>query len=407
MPKRRANGEGSIYKRKDGHWVSQYTDMDGYKHYMYGKTQQEVKDKLKQAIRMDDEGISPSAGKTPFSKWIAEWLEVYARPMIRPSTYEAYRNLVYHHIVPAFPRVALKDIRESTLQRFLNEKLETRLDGKPGGYAPSFCGRLKEMLYSSLEKAASLGMIPRNPAAHLRLPPKKPREKQILTREQQRSFEAVAGERFGQDYTIGMYLLMLRTGMRVGEASALQLRDIDVEKEEIHIQRTIFRMRSQKEPHTERVVGEPKTRNSDRIIPLDSNTMELVKAILKGRERQIEASGRLWGNYVRHEPKWIEDGFIFLTVSGNAFDETSVRKKLHILLKKAGAPKVSPHALRHTFATRWIEAGLDVKSLADILGHADAKMTLNVYTHSLAEQKRESMMRLSQSLNADTKSRSG
>ena len=86
MPKRRANGEGSIYKRKDGIWTAQYTDSTGKKRYLYGKTQQAVKDKLKEAIRQSDKGLLMDKNNILFTAWIKEWLEVYSRPTVRKST---------------------------------------------------------------------------------------------------------------------------------------------------------------------------------------------------------------------------------------------------------------------------------------------------------------------------------
>ena len=133
MAKRRANGEGSLYKRKDGTWTAQYTDYTGKKRYLYGKTQQIVKDKLKEALRNSENGIVLDTRKITFSQWILEWLEVYARPSIRETTYVNWRNMVVKHIEPHFRNVQLRELRPDMLQKLINEKLTKRFDGKPGG----------------------------------------------------------------------------------------------------------------------------------------------------------------------------------------------------------------------------------------------------------------------------------
>lgn len=103
MGKRRANGEGSIFKRKDGLWAAQYTDNTGKKRVLYGKTQQIAKDKLKEAIRQSDKGLLMDKNNITLVEWINEWLEVYARPTIKKTTYASYYRLLNNHVIPYFP----------------------------------------------------------------------------------------------------------------------------------------------------------------------------------------------------------------------------------------------------------------------------------------------------------------
>lgn len=396
MAKRRANGEGSLYKRQDGTWTAQYTDCNGKKRYLYGKTQQIVKDKLKEAIKQSDTGIALDTKKITFANWIAEWLEVYAKPVIRPRTYQAYHVQVHQHIIPAFPKVLLKDVREDMLQKFLNDMLERRLDGKPGGYSRTMVNHTRVRLYSSFEKATELGFIPRNPARKLSLPPVERTEKQILTREQQKALEAVIMENLDKDYNDVIFLLMLYTGLRVGEAIGLKVGDIDFQRNELSVRRTLGRVTIPGEKISPKQAGEPKTKTSRRTIPIPPPIVDLLKMVIAKRAERIERLEPMWEKSPKWTPHWKEEDYLFLTFYGNTFDTASVRRILAALEKKAGIePFVSLHGLRHTFATRWVEAGLDVKSLSEILGHADTNMTLNIYTHSLADQKRASMDKLS------------
>lgn len=391
MPKRRANGEGSIYKRRDGTWAAQFIDFTGKKKYFYGRTQREVKEKLKNAIRQSDDGFEMDAGKITLTEWAVQWLETYAKPVIKAKTYFSYHVTIYQHIIPAFPNVLLKNIREDMLQKYLNKELEHRNDDKPGGYSRDTVLLSKLRLFSMLEKAVDLGMIPRNPAKHLSLPPISFNEKTILTKEQQKCLEQVMIEEVEYNYDIVMYFLMLYGGLRSGEASALKISDIDFERKELTIRRTLSRIPMQ-DNGSPILVGTPKTKKSNRTIPLPEFVIGLLRFAIKEREERINALADKWSEDEVHNPVWIEHEYLFLTMHGNVVDGSVVGRILHRLERKAEVePYVTPHGLRHTFATRWIEAGFDVKSLADIMGHADVKMTLNIYTHSLPEQKRSSM----------------
>jgi len=97
MAKRRANGEGSIFKRKDGLWAAQYTDNAGKKRTLYGKTQQPVREKLKEAIKESDMGLAMDKGKITFATWMGEWLEVFAKPVCKQITYANYCSSICHH----------------------------------------------------------------------------------------------------------------------------------------------------------------------------------------------------------------------------------------------------------------------------------------------------------------------
>lgn len=128
MAKRRANGEGSIYKRKDGKWAAQYTDNMGKRRTLYGKTQQEVRQKMKEAMEQSDSGLLMDKDKMTFCDWMKEWLEQYANPTVRAATYANYYSILNQHVLPAFPKVLLKDLRADMLQKYFNKK---RLTGGP------------------------------------------------------------------------------------------------------------------------------------------------------------------------------------------------------------------------------------------------------------------------------------
>ena len=117
MAKKRANGEGSIRKRENGGWEARYF-VDGKRKSLYGKTQSEVKTKLRNVLTEIENNTYSEQNKMLFTEWCKQWLEIYAKPNIKPSTYSSYYGYVYKHIIPWFPKVALKDLRADMLQRF-------------------------------------------------------------------------------------------------------------------------------------------------------------------------------------------------------------------------------------------------------------------------------------------------
>ena len=164
-------------------------------------------------------------------------------------------------------------------------------------------------------------------------------------------------------------LLALYTGMRIGEVCGLRWCDIDFDSQTIHIRNTVERIKNinQKpgEPKTVLVLCNAKTVSSDRIIPIPAKIMELL--IL----------------FRRKDEQFVMEGYLY-----DYTDPRTFQYAFHSYLKESNLKKVNFHALRHTFATRCIESGMDVKSLSEILGHASVNITLNTYVHSSLEQKR-------------------
>lgn len=401
MPKRRANGEGSIYQRKDGKWCAQYIDCLGKKRYLYGKTQQAVRKKLQEAIRQNDAGISLEPKRITFSAWVKEWLEVYQKPVLKESTYAGNLMRWRVHIEPYFNKIQLKDIRAEQIQKFVNEKSEKRLDGKPGGYSPSMIQLMYVLITGSLKKAASLGYIPRNPAEGINVKPREWKDKRIFSVEEQRRFEKCIREDMKRRPDSSIFLLLLYTGMRIGEALGLQISDIDFKAREIHINRTVGMITKESGHGNRFYVSTPKTKAGKRVIPMSDTVKELLAGQIEYRNRLVDGMRPRWEETGK-STEYADAGYIYITDGGEVINKTNLHRKLITFYKKTNiSPRVSLHGMRHTFATRWLEAGLDVRSLAEILGHTDIKMTLNTYTHALPEQKRKNMSAIDKWMNSE------
>lgn len=386
MPKRRANGEGTIYERKDGRWCAEYIDKSYKRRTLYGKSQQEVKNKLKESIRQMDAGMNMDKNKITLAAWLVEWLEVYSKPTVRPNTYSNNYCVVHRHIIPAFPRVLLKDLRADMLQKFFNEKtVGGRLDSKPGALSVGTLKRLRGLLITALDTAVNIDIISRNPARKIKLPNLTKTQVEVLTLEEQEKLESAALQ---HDNPLAFcVVLALYTGLRIGELLALKLADIDLQGKEIHVNRTIYRAVIPNEA-TQIIIGEPKTEAGKRTIPLPDFMIDLLSAFIEKRNYIISIMKDYWGE------SWEDNGFLFVSMLGTTPDKRSIWSLYQRILRDAGIKKVKFHALRHTFATRCVEAGFDIRTLADVLGHADVKMTLNTYTHVLPDHKRNNMNKL-------------
>jgi len=407
MPKRRANGEGSIYQRKDGRWCAQYTDVDFKTRVMYGKTQREVKDKLKEIIRQLDAGMSVDGGKMTLAAWLVEWLETYSRPMVQASTFANYHRAVHHRIIPAFPTVKMKDLRPEQLQRFFNGLATTGKKVPVGdgsgrwkvtdeGYSSSVMKGAFLVLKLALNKAVEFGYIMRSPLLGVKIPRKPKTAVKVLTADEQKRIEAVIREHHNP--LAFAILFDLYTGLRVGELAALKISDIEFEKQELYVRRSRTRVDvpGSADRSTEVITKEPKTESGRRRIPLPIFLVDMLKEHLERRSLYVNAFAGRWDQMSADDrAAWTDEGYIFLSVQGKPTDRSNLALLLDSITEQAGVDHIKFHALRHTFATRCLEAGFDVRSLADILGHANASTTLNIYAHALDEQKRQHMGKLS------------
>ena len=191
MAKRRANGEGNIRKRKDGRWEGRYTagyDPETGKRVtknVLGRTQAEVKEKLKRALE-DNERIDAAKSRDlTVGQWATLWFENYAKPSIRESTAEHYRNFVENHIVPDIGKIKLRKLTTLDIQKFYNKTWESgrirRYEGMEiSGLSNKTVRSLYAMLRQCLDQAVMERLIPYNPAANCKLPPKEKKEMQII-----------------------------------------------------------------------------------------------------------------------------------------------------------------------------------------------------------------------------------
>jgi len=359
VAKKRGNGEGSIYRRKDGRWVGQYTvyTAKGPKYrYIYGKTRAAVAEKLTKAMSDRNGGFFFDAGSLTVGEYLDRWLSDSVRGTVRVSTFERHEAIIRTHIKPSLGRVKLKQLTPTHVRGLHREKLDADL-------APATVRKIHSTLHKALSQAVSDGLIPRN-AADVNAPRPAPEEMRPLSEDEARAFletAKAAGDRFEP-----LYVLAITTGLRRGELLGLRWDDVDLERGKLRVGRALVREGGQY------IVGETKTRRGRRQVNLTPRTVNVLKA---HRKRQLEERMRLSGLYEDH-------GLIFTTGIGTPVNpENLVKRSFKPLLKRAGLPKIRFHDLRHTCATLLLGRGVHPKIVQELLGHATIAMTLDTYSH--------------------------
>lgn len=363
----------NIYKRQDGRWEARYVkryDTDGKIRYgyCYGKTYREAKEKVMQVKGTIQTSSTASSSaynlRKAFSACCEEWLSLQ-KSHLKESTFIRYSDILNKHILPYFGNVVPSSITHPMIDEFtqflLNEKK----------LAPKTVRDILVLLRSVLKDIAAQfpGMIPQVSFVY---PKEKREEIRILSREEQSQFIEyllidMDSCRFG-------ILLALLTGMRIGEICALQWSDISLENRTIHITKSLQRIKNlddKERSKTKILIGTPKSDRSIRSIPMTDYTAGLCRRMNPGSPAA----------YV-------------LTGTTTYMESRTLQYRLSRYTKECGLTDVHFHTLRHTFATRCAEVGFDVKSLSEILGHANTTITLERYIHPSLYIKRENMKKL-------------
>ena len=362
-----------IRKRKDGRWEGRYKkgiNSSGKIIYgsVYGKSYKETKEKLFTILFHNDTNVILKRKECTFGVILERWLS-NNRIRYKGATENKYRYLIDTHIMPELGSIKISELTSTRINSYLQQKMEYgRLDGK-GGLSASYIRTITLVIKSALAFACNEELC--NPLKTPILNPSIPKnEITILNIEQQKKLESFLTQNI--DGTKIGILISLHTGLRCGEVCALSWDDIDLVNQIIHVRHTISRVRkSNTGTATILVIDSPKTESSMRDIPISSM---LLPFLIKMKEKSNS-------NFV------ISDNSSF--VSTRTYDY-----RYHKVLKECNITPINYHALRHTFATRCIESGVDIKSLSEILGHSTVGITLNTYVHSSMELKRAQLEKL-------------
>lgn len=361
----------NIFKRKDGRWEARYIrdrELSGkiLYGYCYGKTYREAKEKAEKCRAAVQNGALPrKSGARHRLEWYCdEWLR-QGKPKRKESTNIKYESILKKHIKPRLGSCYPAAMDSGVLADF-SEALS-----RDAGLAPKTVRDVLMVLRSVLKFAAKQypGGLPQVEISYPRVPRK---DMRVLTEQEQKDFTAylmtdVDPCKFG-------ILLALFTGMRVGEVCALRWENISLQDKTIRINATMQRLKDvepQQGKKTKITITAPKSNTSQRIIPMTESIAQLCRKMDPG------------------------DGNAFVLTGYSAFMEPrTLQYRLEKYTKACNLEGVHFHTLRHTFATRCVEVGFEIKSLSEILGHSSTTITLDRYVHSSLELKRSNMEKL-------------
>ena len=355
----------NIYKRSDGRWEGRYIksrDNFGKAIYksVYAPTYAEVKTKL-QKSQSESITIRTEKSTSFFEFWADCWLSTI-KMKCKISTYNKYRNLYNSYIYSGIHNFEINKIDISLIQQLM--LMNTHL-------SPRTRNDILCIIRQILDYAETNGCKSNINLKNISIRQEN-REMRVLTLEEQNKLTNCL---FSEPdlCKIGVYLC-LYTGLRIGELCALKYESISFETGILSVRNTMQRVQIENEPaKTKVIITEPKSHNSVREIPLPKRLIDIIYK---------------WYSCMK------PDDYI-LTGKNNKFMEPRLLEyRFKNYVRSCGLENVNFHALRHTFATRCIEAGFDVKTLSEILGHVNVNITLNRYVHSSIEFKRTNMEKL-------------
>lgn len=348
MAKRRDKGDGSVYERKDGRFIGEYTDTNGRRRYVSGKSKPDVKTKLRKLLADKDAGITYDAGTLTVQDYLDQWLDSL-KGSLRPGTFGRYEEATRIHVKPTLGKVRLSRLNALQLQKLYRTKIDEGLSA-----------RTVQIIHATMHKALKQGvrwsLIPRN-AAESATPPRAVKQAiQPLTQEQMRTLlTAVQGDKLE-----ALYVLACTTAMRSGELIGLQWRDVNLEAGTLRVNRSV----------SNSGLNPPKTSAGRRTIRLS----KLAVAALKTHRINVAREGRI--------AEWV-----FSTSKGTPLSRHNVHNRSwKPLLQRTGLPHSTRfHDLRHSCISLLLSKGVPIKVVSEMAGHSDVSITLSVYGHVLPD----------------------
>lgn len=372
-----ARGGGTIRQRPDGRWEGRFTvgrDPGTGKQVqrsVYGATQKEVRQKLAQITAAVDNGTYQDPNKITVSAWFREWLDTFCKNKVKPLTLQSYEGLVKNHIIPAIGAMMLQSVKGTHIQRIYNTMTAAGLSGKT-------VKNVSAVLHKAFSVALKQGMIAANPCEWAELPKAKRHEIAPLTDEDIPHFlEAIDASPMRNAYALCLF-----AGLREGECLGLSWKQVDFQRGRITVSQ---QLQKEKTKGGQYYIAPTTKSGKPRTIEPPPIAFEYLRAEKVKQAENRLAAGAAWSN---------PNDLVFTDGTGKHYAIPTFYKYFKKITASIGRPDARPHDLRHTAATVAIASGADIKSVQDMLGHATASFTLNVYAHTSEQMMKDTASRM-------------
>jgi integrase len=375
---KRANGEGNIYQRANGTWEARFSYLDpdtGVRRRVsfYGPSTKAVRDKLKTARERLDAGAPVKDATRTVGDWLAHWrATTLAASDRKESTRVLYANLCRKHLESApFGAIPLDRLRPTNVEALVLSMRAVTL-------SDSTIRQTYTVLRAGLDGAVRDGLLARNPAALVARPGVPRTEARHLS-----ASDVAAVLRAAQSSRYHAALVLIAaTGVRRGECLGLSWDWVDLDAGTLKVAATLARVNGRL------TITEPKTDRARRTIPLSAAVVAMLK-----RHKAAQAAEKL-----KVGSQWQDCGLVFTTELGAPVDPRNLLRVIEAAAKTAGVKGVGIHTLRHSAAVRWLERGVHIKAVADLLGHSSIAITGDVYGHTSDDTARTAVDGLSADL---------
>lgn len=381
-----------ITKRADGRYQGRFT-FQGERYTLYDRDIKTLQKKMADTRYEMEHGIYVNAQHMTLNTFFETWVSEIKENTVKENTLSVYREIYKIHIAPTLGKLQVSGINKLMVQRLLNSMSQN-------GLSANTLAKTKAILYSLFKEAMENRMITYNPCENITIRRDKT-ERRVLSYEEQKIFlAAIRGSRYEM-----LCILGLSTGLRIGELSGLRWSDISFEEKTLTVERTYVYLHDVKNHQMKDVFHSPKTKNSCRTIRLLDSTLELLKTHHARQEKEKADLGEEWC------PVEGGEDLVFTTKNGGPVRGLNVAETLNNYVKKINKQeaklaakenrepvifeRITPHTLRHTFATRAFESGIPPKVVQQILGHSSLEMTMDLYTHVTEDVQSREIQKLS------------
>lgn len=376
-----------LRQKSNGTYSARYVDRFGNRKELYGKNLAELKRRLKTAICDDERGNSVIDNSLTLSQWFKNWMEIHKYKVIRESTKLYYTQIFVKHIEPVLGNRKLKEITQLNIKSLLKE-----LDKK--GYQFATKNKVKIMLSDMFDKAMIDNYVLKNPCKGIKVVRDEEKDIRVFTREEQTEFFDCCKGTFYDN----LFIVAISTGLRQGELCALTWDDIDLEKKEINVTKTLLYQKLEGDSKKEFHINPPKTKTSKRKVPINRQCeLALKKQFIQRNNVMAKKSAKPLKGF---------ENLLFTTRYGTPICDQIMIDAIKSIVDELNLCKdelekfepFTPHCFRHTFATRCFESNIQPKTVQIYLGHATLQMTMDLYTSVLKNHKQDEMKKLEKEL---------